>query len=218
MKTSHPCGEKNITQKRLFTATAAVALFGTAWNIHAQEPAGKAYMRLDAGVALQQDLTIKDSGGAKISYDTGFRFDVIGGGRFNESWSAEVEVGLIHNSVKTIGGVPLSSTGDSLDHYQIPMMVNVVYKLPFRGRFSAQVRAGIGGVYSLFWGGNIFNSSTDLTFGYQGMLGVNYAITKRWDLGLAYKFLGTTDHDLGFGGKTDGTRSHALLAAATLNF
>ena len=217
MKTSHPCGEQNITQNLRFAAIA-VALFGTTPNIHAQEASSKSYMRFDAGAALQQDLTIRDSGGAKISYDTGFRFDVIGGGRFNESWSAELEVGMIHNSVKTIGGVPLSSTGESLDHYQFPMMVNVVYKLPFRGRLSAHVGAGIGGVYSWFWGGNILNSSTDLTFGYQGMLGVNYAITKRWDLGLAYKFLGTTEHDLGSGVKADGTRSHALLAAATFNF
>jgi len=36
-------------------------------------------MRLDAGIVHQQDLTIEDSGGAKLSYDNGFRFDFIVG-------------------------------------------------------------------------------------------------------------------------------------------
>ena len=98
------------------------------------------------------------------------------------------------------------------------MLVSLVYKLPIPGPVTVRAAAGIGGVHSYFWGGNIFNSSDDLTFGYQGVLGVDYAISKRCDLGVSYKFLGTTGHDLGFGVKTDGTRSHALLAAVTFKF
>ncbi len=208
----------NIIKTTLRTTALVAALAGTAGKARSQEPSSKGYMRLDAGVVVQHDLTIKDSDGAKVSYDSGFRFDIIGGGRFSESWGAEVEIGLIHNSVKSIAGVPLSSTGESLDHYQVPMMVNVVYTPPLHGPFTVHAGAGIGAVYSYFWGGNFFNSSVDVTFGYQGMVGANYAISKRCDLGLAYKFLGTTDHDFGFGLKTDGTRSHALLAAVTFKF
>src|SRR5439155_4184619 len=82
---------RNKRQLKLLSATITFALAGAACTGRAQEPSPKGYMRLDAGVVRQEDLTIRDSGGARVSYDTGFRFDVIGGGHFNESWSAEVE-------------------------------------------------------------------------------------------------------------------------------
>jgi len=205
----------NALKAKTLTAAATVALAGTAWNLRAEDPSSKGYLRLDAGIVHQQDLTIKDSGGAKISYDNGFRFDFAGGGYFNQFLGAEVEVGLIHNSTKSFD---VNSFTERLDHYQIPMMVNMVGKLPIPGPITIRAGAGIGGVYSYFWGGSIFDSSDDLTFGYQGMFGIDYAISKRCDLGVSYKFLGTTQHDFGFGLKTDGTRSHSLLAALTIKF
>ena len=206
---------RNSRQAKVLAATGMIALAGAACNVRAQERSGKAYLRFDAGIVHQQDLTIKDSGGAKISYDNGFRFDFAAGGYFNELLGAEVEVGLIHNSTKSFD---VNSFTERLDHYQIPMMGNLVCKLPIPGPVTIRAGAGIGGVYSYYWGGSIFDSSNDLTFGYQGMLGVDYAISKRCDLGVSYKFLGTTGHDFGFGLKTDGTKSHALLAALTIKF
>src|ERR1051325_1972304 len=202
------------------TIKILIPVIAVAQACHAQSErtARNTYMTLDAGVLRQQDLTIKDSDGAKISYDLGFRFDYRAGTWFNDSWGAEVEVGLMHNSVKSVAGESLSTNGESLDHYQIPVMVNVLYNLPLPGRFGVHAGAGIGGVYSLFWGGNIFNSAGDLTFGFQGMLGAKYALTDHCDLGVTYKFLGTTDHDLGFGVRASGTRSHSLLMAVTFKF
>jgi len=205
----------NTIKTKIFAIIVAVALAITTRVTHAQEPSSKGYLRLDTGIIQQQDLTIKDSGGAKISYDNGFRFDFAGGGYFNQFLGAEVEVGLIHNSTKSFD---VNFFTERVDHYQIPMMVNMVGKLPIPGPVTIRAGAGIGAVYSYFWGGSIFDSSDDLTFGYQGMLGIDYAISKRCDLGVSYKFLGTTQHDFGFGLKTDGTRSHALLAALTFKF
>ena len=72
------------------------------------------------------------------------------------------------------------------------------------------------GVYSGM-GTSILGFASDFTFGYQGSLGLKYAISENCDLGIAYKFLGTSDHDMGRFG-TDGTLTHSLLATLTFRF
>jgi len=169
-------------------------------------------------VAVQRDITIRGADVGKVSFDPGFRFDVaIGGG--SESWRAEFEFGFIYNSVKSFNGDSLNSEGVRPDVYELPMMVNVIYKLPFHGPVTAYVGAGIGGVYGIFVGSDtsILGFTTDITFGYQGLAGVKYAVSDRCDLGVAYKFLGTTEHDLDFS-KLDGTMTHSLLATLSFKF
>src|SRR5712664_595211 len=112
-------------KNRILTLAAAFALPSAAGNLHAQPGT---YLGFDAGVAFQQDVTIKDTGGAKIAFDTGFRFDIAAGFPFSDSWSAEIETGMIYNSVRSIGGMPLDAEMGSLDLYQVPAMLNVIYK------------------------------------------------------------------------------------------
>jgi len=200
---------------KILTLAFSVALMCAPGNVNAQPGT---YISFDAGAAFQQDIIINEKKKKKISFDTGFRFDVAAGVPFSDSWSAEVETGVIYNSVRSIGGERLDSETGSLDLYQVPAMLNVIYKLPVHGPLTAHVGVGVGAVYSVFWAGNVFNSTEDLTFGYQGMLGLKYAIGPRWDFGLTYKCLGTTEHDLGDGIKSDGTMTHSILAAFTLHF
>ena len=64
-------------------------------------------------------------------------------------------------------------------------------------------------------------NSTDYTFAYQAELGFKYSLSKYIDLGLAYKFVGTTDHswtDNNTNLKTDGTMTHAIIATVTWRF
>ena len=233
----------NTIKIKLIIGTATLALVGTAFHLYAGDsqgewyathptaytspssssggfPTGRLYLGADAGLALQQDVTIKDSGGAKISFDPGARFDVAVGYHFTDAWAAEFQAGVIYNSIDKIAGISLDSQGLSANLYEIPLMANLTYTLPVGERFSAYLGAGVGGVVGVFHGegGGESTDHTDLTFGYQGILGLKYALHDKMGLSLAYKFLGTTDHDFGSGVKSEGTRTHSVLVAFTIKF
>lgn len=196
----------NTPKSRILTLTLAIALMYTVPELLAQEAPGRWYLGLDAGLALQQDITIKDTGGAKLEFDPGFRLDLGGGVHLSQSWKAELEVGLIYNSVRFTDA----------EYFQVPIMANVIYTLPLHGPISAYAGVGVGGVYSVVWH-DIFGSEDGFGFGYQGILGVKYALNDNLDLGLTYKLLGTLDHDLG-GATAEGALSHSILAAFTFKF
>jgi opacity protein-like surface antigen len=205
---------------RIKILTSALVLAGSTSTLHAEDLGGKTYLGFDAGLALQQNITLRNGDGdrTRATFEPGFRFDVTLGSHLSDSWSLEGEIGLIYNSFDKgiIGGDSVSSS--SL--FEIPLMVNGLYKLPLHGPVTAFVGAGIGGVYSVFSGGpfGAFGlPATDLSFGYQGTAGVKYAISDKWELGIAYKFLDTTEHDLGWI-KADGTMTHSFLATLTFKF
>ena len=200
----------------------AGALMCTAWNLFSQELPGQWYLGLDTGAVLQQEITIQDGG--KLTFDPGFRLDVSGGVHLSQSWKAELELGFLYNSVRS-GGESLKSQSwmgfgwtqsKGQDFVQVPMMANVTYTLPLQGPIRAYGGAGIGGVYSVLWQ-DILASKEGLAFGYQVILGLKYALNEDLDLGLSYKFLGTTEHELG-ATKVDGTIAHSILAAVTFKF
>jgi opacity protein-like surface antigen len=165
---------------------------------------GRWYLGLDAGLALQQDTTLRYAGGDnRLSFDPGFRLDLSGGVHLSQSWRAEVEMGLIFNS----------SEGRSKEYCQVPVLVNGIYSLPLHGRMSAYVGAGLGGVYSALW--DVWDADGSLTLGFQGIVGARYAISDTFDLGLSYKLLGTLEHDLG-PYTLDGTFSPSFLAPSPL--
>ncbi len=189
---------------------------------------GKLYLGFDAGVAWQQDITISDSVGDsdRVTFDPGARLDCELGYNFTKNWAAELEVGLIINQVAH--SYALGTDFMSVDFTELPVMVNVIYTRPLGHHFSAYVGGGVGGVFSDY--SNEFGGTTpsDSVFAFQGTAGVKYAINERWDVGVAYKFLGTTGHDVGPGVaydgitpteyKSDGTMTHSVLVALTCKF
>jgi opacity protein-like surface antigen len=189
---------------------------------------GKLYLGFDAGAAWQQDITISDSVGDsdRVTFGTGARLDCEPGYNFTKNWAAELEVGLIINPVAH--SYVLGTDFMSVDFTELPVMVNVIYTRPLGHHFSAYVGGGVGGVFSDY--SNEFGDTTpsDSAFAFQGMAGVKYAINERWDIGVAYKFLGTTGHDVGPGVaydlstpteyKSDGTMTHSFLVALTCKF
>ncbi len=203
----------NTPKTKILTVGVAGALMCLAAKLQAQDVPGRWYLGVDAGVALQQDLTIEDTSQPswfhdplpqKASFDPGVRLDVSGGVHLSRSWRTEIELGFIYNS------------GSTLDYFQVPMMANVIYTLPLRGPVSAYAGAGVGGVAGVL-GRNFLDSEAGFTLGCQGILGVKYALNDHLDLGLAYKLLGTIEHDVG-PARVDGATSHAILAAATVKF
>jgi opacity protein-like surface antigen len=191
-------------------------------------PSGKWYLGFDAGVALQQDITLSDSVGDSdtVTFDPGATLDCEMGYNFTSNWAAELEIGLIANPVALSSA--LGTDFMSVDYTELPVMVNVIYTRPLGHHFSAYVGGGLGGVFSDY--SNEFGGTTpsDSVFAFQGMAGVKYAVNERWDVGIAYKFLGTTGHDVGPGVaydgitpteyKSDGTMTHSFLLALTGKF
>jgi opacity protein-like surface antigen len=175
----------------------------------------------EGGISLVENSTLHDDAGTKVSFDPGMRLDLRVGGAFTNGFGLDLDVGLIYNQMKVN---PLSTETGTLDFYQIPMMLEVTYSLPRFGGFRAYVGAGIGAVCGIFTGSGtgLLGFDSDITFGYQATVGLKYALSEDWEMGIAYRFLGTTEHELdsGFGSavKMDGTFTHSLMATISFKF
>jgi OOP family OmpA-OmpF porin len=206
----------------IFLGVAGSTLLIAAANADAQSD--KWYLDANAGAAIQQDVDIKNGGG-KVVFDTGFRSGLSFGYNFNDSFSAGIETGVIGNSINSINGTSLSSVGSSANIYEIPMLANVIYKIPTKSGFTPYFGVGLGGAATVLNSSNVPlgfpKSDTDFTFALEGSAGLKYALDKNMELGVAYEFLGTTDHSWSQGGvtfKTDGTMTHAIVATFTWKF
>jgi outer membrane protein W len=207
---------------------AGAALMLAAASGHAQS-ADKFYLDADAGRALQQDVSIKNNSdlgsGGNVRFDTGFRAGVDFGYNFNDSFAAQLETGVIRNTINQFGVQQLSTFGAKAELDEIPLLVNFIYKFPV-GNFKPYVGVGVGGVAGIFDSSNIPLSGgnyndTDFTFACQAEAGFKYSLSEHISLGLAYKFMGTTEHtwnDNSISLKTDGTMTHAIEATFTWSF
>src|ERR1051326_5245429 len=177
-----------------FACLGATRLIGMKGQLLAEQPGTAGYLSFDGGLAVQRTIGIKDSDGDRLSFDRGLRFDVaVGcGTREPNSMAVELELGLTYNSTKPIA----SLDSERLDVYEVPILLNAIYTLPLRGPVRAYAGIGVGGVYGIFVGRDtsILGFNTDITFGFQGTAGIDYHINDEWTIGVAYKFLGTTDH------------------------
>jgi opacity protein-like surface antigen len=233
---------------RLLTGTAALAAINWAACIQAQSflpdfyaaphysgsdhsylssPAGKVYFGFDGGAAFQQPINLYDSIGdnEKVTFDTGARLDCELGFNITPNWAAELEMGLIANQVKN--SAVLGTDFMNVDLVEVPIMANVIYTRPLGHYFSIYLGGGLGAAFSEY--DNEFGGTTqsDTTFAFQGLAGLKFTFGERWDLGVSYKFLGTTKHDVGPGFdslgnptefKSDGTMTHSVLLTLTCKF
>ncbi len=180
------------------------------------------YWGADAGAVIQQELTINSevtSSPGKMTFSPGVRADVAFGGRFSESWEVGLTGGILWNSIKKIEeDSPNSST-----LLQIPLLANVTYRLPLKGRWIPFVSGGAGGVMSQIDLKSPLGqlNGSDFTFAYQAAVGVKYVLNPKVELGLSYQLLGTGDHDWTGNGvtlKTGGSLSHSIVASFTWKF
>lgn len=203
----------------------AVAL-ATITPSYALDLSGKTYISGDVGASYLQDVAIKNADGHKASFNIGIRTDLSLGCHFNDQWAAELETGLIWNNIRKIGveqpppppPTPTPSNpylNGKGDVYQIPLLANVIYTVPTKGSFKPYAGVGAGGVATIL--DATFTSSvhdTDFTFAYQAFGGMRYILSDRVDVGLAYKFLGTFDHD--WQGRTLAVHSKELYTHSVL--
>jgi opacity protein-like surface antigen len=180
--------------------------------------AGKSYISLDLGLALQSDIGVKEIGGTSqsgvdLKFDPGVRVDVAGGYHITERFGAELSVGYVFNSVDEVSGGPAGFNVDDL--MQVPVMINLVYRVAADIPIEPFLGGGVGGVLSVL----SLNSTTqeDFAFGYQGFVGAKYRISEQTEVTVVYKFLGTTDLEFeDF--ETDGSLTHAFAVGLRYSF
>ena len=206
-------------------------------NARAGEWLDQTYLHADVGAAFVQDLTLRSSTGshhssATAKFDTAIRGDMAIGYNINDVWAVELESGVIWDSLDNKplrGGFSFPGSGDD-ELYQIPILLNAIYKFPLKNSWTPYLGLGAGGVVStlktLVLGDALTSarrlSDTDFTFAYQASAGVKYKISSHMEVDLGYKFFGTLDHTWnggdGFTVKSDEIFTHAVLASFTWRF
>lgn len=202
----------------------AALLAGLASAACAQEEglARKFYFTANLGASMPGETTVKSTDlfieSGKIKFDTGVRLDV-GFGYYITDWlSVELDSGILINFTHLKDD--FDESGD-LGFYQIPVLANLIYHIPTRSRFRPFVGAGIGGVQSQLVDYDLFSGGSDSDFGlaWQALAGCRYQLSSKVDLGIAYKYLATTDRTFdSFGLKMKGTHTHSLTASVLLKF
>jgi opacity protein-like surface antigen len=181
---------------------------------------GKSYFSLDIGPTLQSDLEVRSvagdpADGVSINFDPGVRFDVGWGYHVTEHFGAELSLGIMYNAVDSVSGSGLGGFGSEVDLFQVPIMVNALYKVRSDIPIEPFFGVGLGGVFSV-----ISNSSTsedEFAFGYQGFLGLKYKLSSQTELTAVYKILGTTDLDF-TAFETKGILAHTLALGFRCSF
>jgi opacity protein-like surface antigen len=167
------------------------------------------YAHIDGGLSYQQDATLEETissatppaifTSGTVTFKPGIRGNITLGYNINRSWAAEFDTGVLWNSINSFDGTSLSSVGASFDTYTIPLLANIVYRIPIKGPWAAYLGAGAGGAASILsysqtylgtrysWGGSSF------VFGYQAKAGLQYNLSRNASVDIAYEFFGTTD-------------------------
>jgi OOP family OmpA-OmpF porin len=137
----------------------------------------------------------------KSNYDTGWAVIATVGYGWN-NWRFELEGGYRRNKFSAVVFDPgdttetppdsiTTVTGGRLTEFTI--MANVLYDFALMDRLSLTLGAGAGGDNSHWKLGPLKDSQWD--FAYQGIAGLNYALTSRLDLFLDYRYLVVTNPD-----------------------
>ena len=119
-----------------------------------------------------------------MTFNPGIRGNIALGYNINRSWAAEFDTGVIWNSIDSFDGTSLSSVGASFDTYTIPLLVNVVYRIPIKGPWSSYLGAGAGGAASLlsysqtYLGTRYSWNNSTFVFGYQAKAGLQYQLNR----------------------------------------
>jgi opacity protein-like surface antigen len=215
------------TTIRLITVTGA-AFIMSATSASASDWSDNLYLGADAGGAFQQNAVMTQStlsGRRTTTFNPGIRGDITVGYNLDKSWAVELESGIICNSIDKIGVVSLSSIDQSFDTYSVPILANVVYKVPTGNAWTPYFGVGAGGLVDSidFRSATTHYYDSTFTFAYQAKAGVDYALTKNISVGIAYKFLGTPNQRFYLSGindhlKLDGIYTHAVVASFTWNF
>jgi opacity protein-like surface antigen len=185
---------------------------------------GDVYFNADLGGVLTQDLIVR-SAGTKVPVDPGIAGNLSLGYDITDALAVELQTGATSSSVNTSANTVPAFAGFDVNMYQVPMLANIIFKAPIPGGLTPYVGAGIGGVATELelHHRSYYQSDTDLALGYQAQAGVRCALNRHTELGVGYRFLGTSSHtwfpnNPAAYTSTGPTFSHSILATLTISF
>lgn len=214
--------------KNKLLLACALALPMAAAAQDAEGPGAGTYVRFGAGIAIVEDIEgfFDSTFGSRLDYelnlDPGVRIDVAPGYNFNDFLGVELNTGFVWNSVDAIelaDGRRGSVEGDLL---QIPIMGNVVARIPTPMQLTPFVGAGGGGAYVRLSNDESDEAGDDFFAAFQLFGGVKYEIDEVLGVGLVYKYMHVFSEDeetvgsesAGLGDLT----THSISAVVTFNF
>lgn len=172
------------------------------------------YVGVNFGGAYQQNATVDTTiaytpgpttfSSGNSSFDVGVRGDFLLGYHLSDSWAAEFNTGLLWNSTGNNQPYP---DNVNFDTYTVPILINAVYRIPFKGPWSSYLGVGGGGAVSILsYTTSSYNlGSYNFAFAYQAKAGLEYQLSDKASIDLAYEFLGTTDPSWSFSQTVGGT-------------
>lgn len=174
------------------------------------------YFKIEGGVAQPMDLEFQNTGllETELSLKPGVRVNLVGGYKIDQNLAFELEAGAVYNEADTLKIGPFETDAD-MDLWQVPVMANLTYRLFPQSVIQPYIGAGAGGVFTIVDTDDM--TDYDFTFGYQGIAGIDFQLGDGFKLGLAYKFLGTLEHEFD-GIETDAIYTHAVLGVLTFRF
>ncbi len=129
-----------------------------------------------------------------IDFDTGWAALGTVGYAFDSNWRIEGEIGFRQNDADIFFQGKNNDFTNRGDLTEYSAMVNVLYDIPLAEKLSLSLGLGAGADYTQFDDGRGFKDD-DVTFAYQAIAGLSYAITGRLDLTLTYRYLHVNEPD-----------------------
>ena len=214
-----------MTKTMTKTIVGLVAL-GTLLAAPARGADGKSYFGADVGLTLTSSTKVEASGGGQsvdgtVKFKTGYRLGLTGGYMINDNFAIEVETGFSGTSVSSIDGV--SNVAD-ISIYHIPVLVNVIWRIPTGMKLKPYVGVGAGMAASIIdikdaRGLTDGNDST-IVPAFQALAGIRYDFTDRLGLVAGYKYLytGSPEWDGGVQIKFGALKSHQINVGLNFTF
>lgn len=185
------------------------------------------YVGTDVGVSIVPDIKTRQIAatagtiglsGLEIDMDAGVDWSIELGLRLSDSLAVELQSGYVFNRVNQASGTYTSIAPDPVaggsGHFgQVPILANAIWEIPLTpgesgvGSLKLQLGAGVGAVNiqgSLTAGGGGAVTGIEMSadgsgwaFGYQGTVALLWSLSTNIDVGIRYRFMGTTGVDLG---------------------
>jgi len=196
-------------------------------GVRAGDLASNLYFVEDAGAIFQQDTTLRQTTtpAYTATFHPGVRGDMMMGANLNDTLALELELGFMWNSMDKVGGVSLSSIDQSLDMYSVPVLANLVCRIPTKSAWTPYLGIGAGANVGImdFKDSGLTYADADVAPAFQAEAGLKYSFSQHAAIGVAYKFFGTLDQRYNLRSIDDrvtlsGVYVHGVYATFTLSF
>jgi len=151
---------------------------------------------------------IKSNSGFSVAGAVGYEFD---------NMRIEAEVNYQQNTLKSIsnGSNSANLKGSDTNLYSVGLLTNIYYDFKNNTDFTPYISSGIG--FADVWlGGPSGASKSNFVFAYQAGVGLDYAINDKIDIGVKYRYFGTTGIE--DRGSNLGYSSNNIYAGMRFNF